>query len=180
MADSELSKPTAGAVRAMGLAQLVNKVFASERVKATLAGHPGFRLQMAGPEGPSTSAAELKDRLDLVSLDKTGDPAPIRIGSADPGMSHAELRGFERLRALHAAAPGGELPLDRADYERLLAKLEQFFDRQGVPVTVVQDTAASAAPKGASARSGIPVAVWIVGGVVFVAVLALLALLRSR
>ena len=176
MADPELSKPTAGAMRAMGLAQLVNKVFAGERVKSTITGHPGFRVQMAGPEGPSTSAADLKDRLELLSLDKSAAAAPIRIGSADPGMSHAELRGFERLRALHV----GELGIDRTDYERLLGKLEQFFDRQGVPVTIVQDTAVSAAPKGASARGGVPMAAWIALGVVAVGVVILAAVLRSH
>lgn len=176
MADSELSKPTAGAMRAMGLAQLVNKVFASERVKSSVAGHPGFRVQMAGPEGPSTSAADLKDRLELLSLDKSARAAPIRIGSADPGMSHAELRGFERLRALHT----GELGIDRADYERLLGKLEQFFDRQGVPVTIVQDTAVSAAPKRASGRGRVPTVAWIAVGLVAVGVAVLVAVLRSH
>ena len=66
---------------------------------------------------------------------KDGEPR-ILIGTADPGMSNAELYGFERLRAAHAKTGAEKLPLDRSDYERLLAKVAAFFDRQGVPVTL--------------------------------------------
>src|SRR5438552_2725603 len=45
--------PTAGAARAFGVAQLVDKVFAETRVKGTSPGHVGFRAEMSGPSGPS-------------------------------------------------------------------------------------------------------------------------------
>ena len=69
------TKPTAGAQRAMGLAELVNKVFAKERIPSSLEGHAGYRVEMAGPETLSTSARQgALDHLKLVPLD------PKRIG----------------------------------------------------------------------------------------------------
>jgi hypothetical protein len=166
------TKQTAGAQRAMGLAQLVNKVFAGDRVKASAAEHPGYRLEMVGPGVPSTSElTKVEDRLELIPVEaKDGEPR-ILIGTADPGMSNAELYGFERLRAARAKAGGGELPLDRSDYERLVAKVAAFFDRQGVPVTLHEVALVSAAPKAPAGR-GRPIVLLGVAAVVLVALLA--------
>ena len=172
-------KQTAGAQRAMGLAVLVNKVFASERVKGTTPGHPGYRLEMSGPDGPSTTELKkVEDRLQLIPVGAAEGVGSLLIGSADPAMSQAELLAFDRLRALHAKTSSGELPLDRADYERVLAKVEAFFDRQGVPVTIVPGTVVSASPKAAAGKRG-RVLPWLVAGAIVVAAIVAVAM-RSR
>ena len=48
MADDSPGKRTAGSQRALGLAELVNKVFANERVPSTLAAHAGYRVEIDG------------------------------------------------------------------------------------------------------------------------------------
>ena len=45
MADDSPGKRTAGSQRALGLAELVNKVFVNERVPSTLAAHAGSLWQ---------------------------------------------------------------------------------------------------------------------------------------
>jgi hypothetical protein len=176
MSDPGTTKQTAGAQRAMGLATLVNKVFASERVKSSKPGHPGYRLEMRGPEGPSTSELrKVEDRLQLVPLSTAQGEVSILIGSADPGMSQAELRGFDRLRVDHQRAWSDDLPLDRADYERVLARIAAFFDQQGVPVTIKEGVVPSAAPQVAARRSPLP---WILAAVLLVAAIVAAAYAR--
>ncbi len=180
MPNPEEIKTTAGAQRAMGLAQLVNKVFAAERVKGNTEAHPGYRLEMSGPEGPSTTELKkVEDRLQLVPVETKNGEASLLIGSADPSMSSAELRSFDRLRAVHAKTSSDELPLDRADYERVLAKIEAFFDRQGVPVTVVQAAAVVSVGPNAARGGGKRLLPWVVAAVIVVALIAVMAM-RSR
>jgi hypothetical protein len=178
--DPGVIKQTAGAQRAMGLAVLVNKVFVSERVKGSAASHPGYRLEMSGPDGPSTTELKkVEDRLQLVPMETTHGEVSILIGSADPGMSQADLYAFDRLRALHAKTSSDELPLDRADYERVLAKIEAFFDRQGVPVTIIPGAVAGASPNAVGDKKAGRMLPWIVVGVVAVgAILAFTMLHR--
>ena len=106
---SRISKPTAGAQRALGLAQLVNKVFAKERIVSTIAGHAGYRVEMSPPEGMSTTSRKgAVDQLKLVPVDPAatggseGGGATIIMGTADPNLSQVELRTYKDLGRLHS------------------------------------------------------------------------------
>jgi hypothetical protein len=173
MPNTNPSKPTAGAMRAMGLAQLVNKVYATERVKSTKPGHPGYRVEMAPPEGPSTTnAAKPQERLMLVPLEARDGEASLLFGTADPALTETTLRSYEHLRIQYAA--GGDLPIDKEDYERVLEKLKGFFEHQGAPVVIAASSAQSAAPK----ATGLPrksVAIMVAVVLFVLAVLAFVA-----
>jgi hypothetical protein len=122
--------PTAGAQRAFGIAQLVNKVFSETRVKGTSPGHAGFKVEMSGPAGPSTADAKRAlQYIRLVALDGAG---AAEIATCDPNAGAVELRSFDYLRSVD-----GDTTVDRADYEALMAKVEQFFERQGIETKVV-------------------------------------------
>jgi hypothetical protein len=175
MPNTNPSKPTAGAMRALGLAQLVNKVYATERVKSTKPGHAGYRVEMAPPEGPSTTnAAKPQERLMLVPLEPRDGEVSLLFGTADPALTETTLRSYEHLRVQQAANFGGELPIDRDDYERVLKKLQAFFEHQGAPVVIAASSAQSAAPK----STGLPrksVALMVALVLVVLAVLAFVA-----
>jgi hypothetical protein len=140
--DARISKPTAGAQRAFGLAQLVNKVFVNERIPSTLAGHPGYRVDMSGPEAMSTSAHKRAiHQLALIPAGETeakpgdGGSAPIVIGKADTNLSQLELRTYGDLQRLHRDAFHGEaFPIESAPYEALRTKVQAFFERQGIDI----------------------------------------------
>jgi hypothetical protein len=171
MPDTNPTKPTAGAMRAMGLAQLVNKVFAAERVKSTTPGHPGYRVEMAPPQGRSTTATQAQERLVLVPLDTKAGEVPVVFGTADTALTEARLRSFELLAAQHAEHFGDALAIDAGDYGRLLDKMKQFFEHQGAPVTIA--AAASVAPQPAPKKPS--VVPWIVVTLVVMVTLAVLA-----
>ncbi len=174
------SKHTAGAQRAIGLASLVNKVFSSERVASSLAGHAGYRIEMAGPEAFSTSERKgALDQLRLAPVDPArvgaaeGSGAAILIGTADPNLSQVELRTHERLAQLHAERfNGAELPIDPAEYDAMIGKIEAFFERQGITtVTSAKREDASLAPRADARRSPVRALV-IVGAIILLALLA--------
>jgi hypothetical protein len=181
-------QPTAGAQRAMGLAGLVNKVFAQERIPSSLAGHAGYRLAMVGPEALSTSAQKgALDQLTLVPVDPkqvgaaNGASATILLGTADPNLSQLELRSYERLLEVHAERfKGGVFPLDEASYDAVRAKLVAFFERQGI-ATVASNARTELTGKmsvrAPSRRSPVPILVAI-GAIVVLAAIAFV--LRSR
>jgi hypothetical protein len=148
-----LIKVTAGAQRALGLAEVVNKVFKTERVRSTAPGHEGYRLEMTAPKGPSTSeAAGAKDELRLIPVNPPpsatpGASAPILIASADPNLSQVEVHSYEALAARHGRHFVGEaLPLDPADYAALKKKVEAFFYQQGITTVEVNPVASLAPP----------------------------------
>ncbi len=170
------SKPTAGAMRALGLAQLVNKVFAGERVKSTTPGHPGYRVEMAAPEGPSTTAAvKPQERLMLVPVEAKEGEVSVLFGTADPGLTEATLRSYEHLRAQYTEHFGGELTIDPEDYGRVLKKLEEFFSHQGAPVTIAASSAASLAPQRKPSRKSVAIMI-----VCVLAVLIAMAIVAVR
>ena len=180
--------PTAGAQRAMGLAELVNKVFTKERIPSSLEGHAGYRVAMAGPEGLSTSERKgALDHLKLVPLDPartgTGDGAnaTLLIGTADPNLSQLELRTYERLQQLHGERfKGAKLPLDQASYDALRTKLEAFFERQGI--STISSNARNdltVRPSDAAPARRSPVRVLFVLGAIIV-IAAIVFVLRSR
>lgn len=138
--DSRITKPTAGAQRAFGLAQLVNKVFVTERIPSILAAHAGYRVEMTGPDTMSTSARKgAVHQLSLVPADaaegKPGDSgaAVIVFGTADPNLSQLELRTYADLQKHHGERFHGEtLPIESAAYDVIRKKVEAFFDCQGI------------------------------------------------
>ena len=107
---SRISKPTAGAQRALGLAQLVNKVFAKERIVSTIAGHAGYRVEMSPPEGMSTTSRKgAVDQLKLVPVD------PAATGGSEGGSDdHHGDRGSQtsaRSSCGHTRTSGGFTPI---------------------------------------------------------------------
>jgi hypothetical protein len=181
-------QPTAGAQRAMGLAELVNKVFAKEHVPSSRPGHAGYRVAMAGPDALSTTERKgALDHLKLVPLDPAqvgsgaGTDATLLIGTADPNLSQLELRTFERLQQLHEERfDGAKLPLDEVAYDALQKKLAAFFERQGISTISsnarTDQTLKVRAPV-ARRRSPVPV-LFVLGTIIVVA--AILFVLRSR
>jgi hypothetical protein len=184
MADDAPGKRTGGSQRALGLAELVNKVFANERVPSTLAAHAGYRVEMSGPDSLSTSVpAGAFHRLKLVPADasqgKENDPgaATIVIGTADPNLTELELRTYDDLAKRHADRFNGEtLPIDAAAYAALAKKIEATLERQGVP------TISSASRQELTVRpDGIPASkppVWffVAAGLIVVALVLFLVL----
>jgi hypothetical protein len=181
------SKHTAGAQRALGLAQLVNKVFASERIPSTLAAHGGYRVEMSGPDALSTSERKgARDHLNLVPADPEGTTgggaAAILIATADPNLSQLELRSYDYLKQLHAERFKGEaLPIDAAAYAALRKKLEEFFERQGIATVSSESRTSITSPPAAmtAAKSGPPVLVLVIAGVVVLLAVAFFVL-RSK
>jgi hypothetical protein len=182
------TKPTAGAQRAMGLAELVNKVFAKERIPSSLEGHAGYRVEMAGPDTLSTSARQgALDHLKLVPLDPkrigvgAGAGATLLIGTADPNLSQVDLRTHERLQQLHRERfDGAALPIDVASYDALKKKIEEFFERQGITTTSsATRSEASDRPTAIRGSRRSPVVPLLVVGAIILAALLAFAL-RSR
>jgi hypothetical protein len=182
------SKHTAGAQRAMGLAELVNKVFAKERIPSTLEGHAGYRVEMAGPEALSTSERKgALDHLKLVPIDPTlvgageGAGATLLIGTADPSLSQVELRTHERLQQLHKERfNGATVPIDSEAYEALTTKIQEFFERQGIATISAAKrndiTVRRSLPAGAR-RSPLSLLI-VVGAIVVIAIIVFVV--RSR
>ena len=183
-------QPTAGAQRAMGLAELVNKVFTKERIPSSLEGHAGYRVAMAGPDALSTTERKgALDHLKLVPLDPArtgageGANATLLIGTADPNLSQLELRTYDRLQQLHGERfNGAKLPLEQAFYDALCKKLQEFFERQGI--STISSNARSdliARPRSAASpglrRSPVPILI-VVGAILVIA--AIVFALRSR
>jgi hypothetical protein len=139
MAD-EPGKRTAGSSRALGLAELVNKLFENERVPSSLAAHAGYRIQLAGLESMTTTAsAGLQHQLKLVPADaadskpEDGGAATIVIGVADVNLTQLELRTYDELAKRHSTRFGGDaLPIDRATYDALRTKVEAALAPQGI------------------------------------------------
>jgi hypothetical protein len=179
------SKPTAGARRAMGLAELVNKVFAKERIPSSLEGHAGYRIEMAGPEALSTSERKgALDHLKLVPLDPEcvgageGAGATLLIGTADPNLSQVELRTHERLRQLHGERfNGATLPIEAVPYDALKQKIEDFFERQGI-ATISSEKRFDLSLRPAIARRSPTLVLVIVGAIILLGLL--FVAMRSR
>jgi hypothetical protein len=185
MADESPEKRTAGSQRALGLAELVNKVFANERIPSTLAAHAGYRVEMSGPETLSTAApGGASHQLMLVPADaspaKPGDggAATIVIGMADANLTQLELRVYEDLEKRHAERFNGDpLPIDSASYDGLRKKIEQIMERQGIETI---STASRNEPTLRPAEMPAPKPVWafVLVGIVLAAAAIFFALRR--
>jgi hypothetical protein len=139
MAD-EGGRRTAGSQRALGLAELVNKIFENERVPSSLAAHAGYRIEMAGPGSlTTTSPTGAQHQLKLVPADAAeskpddGGAATLVIGTADANLTQLELRTYEELSQRHGARfKGDPLPVERAAFDALVAKIQKSLAPQGI------------------------------------------------
>jgi hypothetical protein len=112
-----------------------------------------------------------------------GGPVTV-AGWANPFERTAELRTFDNLAAAHAMRfHGQQIPLDRAQYDGLLARMHQFLAEQGLQVTIQsgpplpsRQMQAQAAPSGTS----IGLVLAIVAIIAVVAGVGLFFFLRSR
>ena len=119
-------KRTAFAMQALGLAETFNIMFQAERVKGPVT----YRVELSAPDGMSTAGG--KQATQHVKLVPEGGGTTIVAGSANQAEKWAELRSFEHLKLLHAQRfKGAEIPLNRVQYNELVAKLEAFFAQQG-------------------------------------------------
>jgi hypothetical protein len=116
------AKRTQFAVRAITLAETFNAALAEERVR----GPVNYRVELSAPDGMSTAGG--KQATQHVKLVPEGGGSPIVAGSANSAESWAELRSFETLKALHRERyNGADIPLNRVQYNELVAKLRTFF-----------------------------------------------------
>ena len=140
---------------------------------------PGYRLEMAAPEGPSTGGG--KQGVQHIALVPEKGGAGLVVGSANHGAKAAELRTFGYLEAVQARrAPGTKLGFDAATYGKLLERMNQFFGSFGISVKIVETP-----PEGLLPAAAEPVAApsnpWLIIGLIAgLAVLALVAALVLR
>ena len=119
------------------------------RVKGTSPGHAGFRVEMSGPSGPSTADARRATQyIRLVPLDGAGT---IEIATSDPNTGAVEIRAYDHLRS-----PDEDPTVDRDDYEALMAKVAQFFERQGIDTKVVVARIPTPPPRASGGPSRAP------------------------
>ena len=117
------AKRTQFAVRAITLAETFNASMADERVRGPIS----YRVELSAPDGMSTAGG--KQATQHVKLIPEAGGTTIVAGSANSAESWAELRSFEHLKALHRERfKGAEIPLNRVQYNELVAKLRAFFD----------------------------------------------------
>jgi len=170
-------KRTQFAMQAFGFAELFNLQLGDKPV----AGH---RVELSAPDGPSTGGGKQSvQHVKLVPLDGAG---PVTVaGSANQLDKLAEIRSFEYLAELHAQRfKGAEIPLDKAAYQGLVARMQAFFAEQGLRVVMLEPPrpVAGAPAKAAAAASGpSPVAmVAIFAGVAAVIAAVLFFVLRAK
>lgn len=119
-------KRTQFAMQAMSLAETFNIMLQAERVRGPIT----YRVELSAPDGMSTAGG--KQATQHVKLIPEGGGTTIVAGSANQAESWAELRSFEHLKLLHAQRfKGAEIPLNRVQYNELVAKLESFFAERG-------------------------------------------------
>ncbi|HEY3357228.1 MAG TPA: hypothetical protein VGQ83_28520 [Polyangia bacterium] len=172
-------KRTAFAMQALGFAELFALQVGSHRVE----GPVSFRVELAAPEGQSTLGG--RQALQHIRLVPDGG-GPVTVpGWANSVEKTAELRTYEHVAALHAQRfHGAPLPCDRAQYDALLARMEQFFREAGLAVTFAGPPAGLTAPMAAapapakSSSTGVLVAILAV--VVVLVGVGVFFLLRAR
>jgi hypothetical protein len=121
-------KHTAFAMQAVGFADLFNVKVGDRKVD-------GHRVELSAPEGQSTGGG--KQSLQHVKLIA---PSGIVVvaGAADQVDKSAEIRTYEYLSELHAQRyKGARLPLDRAQYQALVGRMQAFFAEQGLRVVML-------------------------------------------
>jgi hypothetical protein len=135
------AKRTQFAVRAITLADTFNAALAEERVRGPVV----YRIELSAPDGMSTAGG--KQATQHVKLVPEGGGSPIVAGSANSAEWWAELRTFETLKALHRERyNGADIPLDRVQYNALVAKLRMFFSEHQCAVRMAPSPPRQAGP----------------------------------
>jgi hypothetical protein len=135
-------KRTQFAMQALGFADLFNFKVGDQKVS-------GHRVELSAPEGPSTGGGkQAVQHVKLIPADESG--AVIVAGSANQVEKTAELRTFEYLADLHAKRfKGAALPIDKAQYNLLIARVKAFFADQRLAVSLLD------LPRSAGTRSDV-------------------------
>ena len=153
-------KHTAFAMQAVGFADLFNVKVGDQKVS-------GHRVELSAPEGPSTGGG--KQSVQHVKLVSPDGSSVIVAGSANQMDKTAEVRTFEYVADLHAKRyKGAKLPVDKPQYNLLVARMKAFFAEQDLSVSVLDAPRDASAPVAKPASSGATMAV-------IFAVIALLA-----
>jgi hypothetical protein len=160
-------KRTQFAMQALSLAETFNLLMEAERVKGPIT----YRVELSAPDGPSTGGG--KQAVQHVKLVPEGGGATIVAGSANQVENWAELRSFEHLQQLHAQRfRGAEIPLNRVQYNELLAKLQAFFADKGCRVRLAAAPSPSSTPASQPKRASVITSGTLVIVIVFVAAIA--------
>jgi hypothetical protein len=170
-------KRTQFTMQALGLADLFNMNVGDRKVGS-------FRVELSAPEGPSTGGGvQAVQHVKLVPDDGTG--SVIVAGSANQIEKSAELRTWEYLAELHAQRyKGASLPVDKATYQALVARMQGFFGAQGLRVVMLDAPRPLGGARAAAVAEAKPLPVATIVAV-FVGVAALVAaamffLLRTK
>ncbi|MDB4969371.1 MAG: hypothetical protein JWN44_5060 [Myxococcales bacterium] len=145
-------KRTEFAMQALSLAETFNLMLSAERVNGPVT----YKVELSAPEGMSTGGG--KQATQHVKLVPEGGGSTIVAGSANQVENRAELRTFEHLKLLHAQRfKGADIPLNRVQYNELIAKLKAFFTDKNCQVTMApmpRDEGVQAAAPAKSGTSG--------------------------
>jgi len=125
-------KYTEFAQQAVGLAEFFNEAF-----KKPLVGRPAnYRVQLAVPDGPSTSGG--KQGTQHIKLVPIGTGPTIVAGWANPADHEAEIRSWEHIRSIQSERTGGAAASpDEQAYRKLVLDMKKFFENEKLTVSVV-------------------------------------------
>jgi hypothetical protein len=125
-------KRTQFAMAALGFADLFKVQIGSRK----LPGPVPYVVDLAAPEGPSTGGGK-QGVLHIKLAPEVGGVVTV-AGWANPFERTAELRSYDHLATAHAMRfRGQQIPLDRAQYDALFARMHQFLTEQGLQVSVM-------------------------------------------
>jgi hypothetical protein len=171
-------KRTQFAMAAVGFADLFRAMIGAHK----LPGPVPYVVELAAPEGPSTGGGK-QGVLHIKLTPEVGGAVTV-AGWANPFERTAELRSYDHIATAHAMRfHGQQIPLDRAQYDALFARMHQFLAEQGLQVTVQagppRPSGAMAAPA-AAPSSSLGLILAIVAIVAVVVGISIFMVLRSR
>lgn len=172
-------KRTQFAMAALGFADLFKVMIGAHK----LPGPVPYVVELAAPEGLSTGGGK-QGVLHIKLTPEVGGAVTV-AGWANPFERTAELRTYDHLAQAHAMRfHGQQIPLDRAQYDALLARMHQFLAEQGLQVNVMagppKPSGAMAATPAAPSSSSLGLILAIVAVVAVVVGVSLFMFLRSR
>jgi hypothetical protein len=160
-------KRTQFAMAAVGFADLFKVTIGSHK----LPGPVPYVVELAAPEGPSTGGGK-QGVLHIKLTPEVGGAVTV-AGWANPFERTAELRSFDNLATAHAMRfHGQQIPLDRAQYDGLFARMHQFLAEQGLQVSVM-----AGPPKPSGSMQAQPASSSSLG--IILAILAILAVIAG-
>ncbi len=172
-------KRTQFAMAALGFADLFRVTIGSHK----LPGPVPYVVELAAPEGQSTGGGR-QGVLHIKLTPEVGGAVTV-AGWANPFERTAELRTYDHLATAHAMRfHGQQIPLDRAQYDALFARMHQFLAEQGLQVSVQagppKPSGAMAAQATPPSSSSIGLILAIIAVVAVVVGISLFMFLRSR